>query len=328
LAVDISAHGGVRVIERILQTLERLGATVCEPAEAVELAWPTGSLIEHEALEALTRAKTERAVRFLAWQCEHLVDALEAVASLCRSDPAAARRRLEVMAEGYSIRRKLIEGVTVALVGPPNSGKSTLFNRLIGRPATVVSPQPGTTRDWVAEPVEMDGVPVTLVDTAGRWDSADALERQAVEAGRRAVERADLRVLLVDGSAPLSQAGLELLAASHAWPHCLVVLNKADAGSAWESWDVRTKSEELGETPLMISAVTGAGCDELVPVILAMLGYRGWVESVPCLFTPRQAEAAATVVSALPNDPRAAEERLHRDLIGRCDEVTSTEGGL
>jgi 50S ribosomal subunit-associated GTPase HflX len=108
----------------------------------------------------------------------------------------------------------------------------------------------------------------------------------------------------------------------------LVVLNKADAGSAWESWDVRTKSEELGETPLMISAVTGAGCDELVPVILAMLGYRGWVESVPCLFTPRQAKAAATVVSVLANDPRTAEERLHRDLIGRCDQVTSTEGGL
>ncbi len=327
-AIDIGAHGGVRVIERILQTLERLGAAVCEPAEAVGLAWPTGSLIEREALEAMTRAKTERAVRFLAWQREHLVEALEAVASLCRSDPAEARHRLAAMAEGYSIAQRLIDGVTVALVGPPNSGKSTLFNRLIGRLATVVSPQPGTTRDWVAEPVEMDGVPVTLVDTAGRWDSADALERQAVEAGRRAVERADLRLLLVDGSAPLSQAGLELLAASRAWPHCLVVLNKADAGSAWESWDVRTKSEELGETPLVISAVTGAGCVELVPAILAMLGYRGWVESVPCLFTPRQAEAAAMVVSALPNDPRAADERLHRDLIGRYDEVTPTEAGL
>jgi tRNA modification GTPase len=326
LAVDISAHGGVRVIERILQTLERLGATVGEPAEAVELAWPTGSLIEREALEALTRAKTERAVRFLAWQREHLVDALEAVASLCRSDPAATRHRLAAMADGYPIARRLIDGVTVALVGPPNSGKSTLFNRLIGRPATVVSPQPGTTRDWVAEPVEMDGVPVTLVDTAGRWDSADALERQAVEAGRRAVERADLRVLLVDGSA--SQAGLELLAAARAWPHCLVVLNKADVGSAWESWDVRTKSEELGETPLMISAVTGAGCDELVPAILAMLGYRGWVESVPCLFTPRQAEAAESVLSVLPHDPAAAEHRLKRYLIGRCAEVTSTEDGL
>jgi tRNA modification GTPase len=326
--VDICAHGGVRVIERILQTLERLGATVCEPAEAVELAWPTGSLIEHEALEAMTRAKTERVVRFLAWQREHLVDALEAVASLCRSDPAATRHRLAAIADGYPIARRLIEGVTVALVGPPNSGKSTLFNRLIGRPATVVSPQPGTTRDWVAEPVEMDGVPVTLVDTAGRWDSADALERQAVEAGRRAVERADLRVLLVDGSAPLSQAGLELLAAARAWPHCLVVLNKADAGSAWESWDVRTKSEELGETPLMISAVTGAGCDELVPAILAVLGYRGWVESVPCLFTPRQAEAAESVLSVLPHDPAAAEHRLKRYLIGRCAEVTSTEDGL
>jgi tRNA modification GTPase len=322
LVVDISAHGGVRVIERILQTLERLGASVGEPGDAVGLAWPTGSQIEHEAIEALTRAKTERAVRFLAWQRENLPAELEAIALLCRSDPAAARQRLTAIADGYAVARTLMEGVTVALVGPPNSGKSTLFNRLIGRPATVVSPQPGTTRDWVAEPVEMDGVPVTLVDTAGRRESDDPLEQQAVEVSRRVTERAEVRLLLLDGSQPLSSSGKELLAASHLWTGCLTVINKADAGNA------RPAPNVGGHNNVSISALTGTGCDKLLSAILAVLGYRGWVESIPCLFTARQAEAAADVLSVLPLDPMAAEQRLQQCLIGRCDQVTTTGGGL
>ncbi len=322
LVVDICAHGGVRIIERILQTLERLGASIGEPGDAVALMWPTGSLIEHEAIEALSRAKTERAVRFLAWQRKNLPAALEAVASLCRSDPAAAGQRLSAIADGYTVARTLIGGITVALVGPPNSGKSTLFNRLIGRPATVVSPQPGTTRDWVAEAVEMDGVPVTLVDTAGRGEADDPLEQQAVEAGRRVVERAEVRLLLLDGSQPLAPSDENLLASSRLWAGCLTVINKTDAGKAWPAQQVG------GHKNVSISALTGAGCDELVASILELLGYRGWVESVPCLVTARQGEAAADVLSVLPQDPMAAEQGLQRCLIGRFDQVTTTGGGI
>lgn len=322
LAVDISAHGGVRVIERILQTLERLGASVGEPGDAIGLAWPTGSLIEYEAVEALTRAKTERAVRFLAWQRENLPAELEAVALLCRTDPAEARQRLSAIADGYAVARTLVEGVTVALVGPPNSGKSTLFNRLIGRPATVVSPQPGTTRDWVAEPVEMDGVPVILVDTAGRREAHDPLEKQAVEVSWRVTERAEVRLVLLDGSQPLSSSERELLETSRHWSGCLTVINKTDAGGAWPAPNVG------GHNNVSISALTGAGCGKLVSAILEVLGYRGWVGSVPCLFTARQAEAAVAVLSVLTRDPMAAEQGLQRCLIGRCDQVTTTGGGL
>jgi len=336
LAVDISAHGGVRVIERILQTLERLGASVGESGEAVALAWPTGSMIEHEAVEALTRAKTQRAVRFLAWQRENLPAELEAVALLCRSEPVEARRRLTAIADGYPVARTLIDGATVALVGPPNSGKSTLFNRLIGRSATVVSPQPGTTRDWVAEPVDIDGVPVTLVDTAGQREADDPLEQQAVEAGRRLVERAQVRLLVIDGSQPLSSSGKELLAASRTWPGCLTVINKIDAGSLW-NWKSNLQSDSdspplkrwgAQHKTVSISALTGAGCDELTSGILGVLGYRGWVESVPCLFTARQAEAAAEVLSVLAREPLAAQQRLQQCLIGRCGQVTTTGCGL
>ncbi len=333
-AVDICAHGGVRVIERILQTLERLGARVGERGESIELAWPTGSVIEHEVVEALTRAKTERAVRFLSWQRENLLSELEAVASLCRSDPAAAQLRLSTAADGYRIARTLIEGVTVALIGPPNSGKSTLFNRLIGRPAAVVSPLPGTTRDWVAEAAEMEGVPITLVDTAGQWDSADSLERQAVEAGRRVVERAEVRLLLLDGSQPLSQPSKDLLSSSRSWNGCVTVITKTDAGSAWKPWE-GTGDRAAGGTrcngarhAVSISAQTGAGCDELVSKVLEVLGFLGWVERVPCLFTARQAEAAADVLSVLPRDAAAAEKRLLQSLIGRCDNVTWSGEGL
>jgi len=327
-AVDICGHGGVRVMERILLTFERLGVSVGEFADAIELAWPTGSVIEHEVIEALTRAKTERAVRFLAWQRENLLVELEAVASLCRSDPTVARLRLKAVADGYRIARTLIEGATVALIGPPNSGKSTLFNRLIGRPATIVSPLPGTTRDWVAEAAEMEGVPITLVDTAGRWDSADPLERQAVEAGRRAVERAEVRLLLIDGSQPLLQPGEELLKSSRSWDGCLTVITKADAGSAWKSWEGTGGQAASGTRgngtrhTISISAQTGAGCDGLVSTILEVLGFRGWVERVPSLFTARQAATAEDVLSVLPRDATAAQQRLERSLIGRCGKVT------
>ncbi len=319
--VDICAHGGVRVIERILQTLERLGATVCRPEEAAGLTWPTDTLIEGEIVQALVRAKTERAVRFLAWQRSNLLPALEKVATLCRSDPERARQQLAGMAEGFPVARPLLEGITVALVGPPNSGKSTLFNRLIGRPATVVSPHPGTTRDWVAEPVEMDGVPVTLVDTAGHWDSPDALERQAVEAGRLVLEQAEIRLLLLDGSQPLSQAGRELLAASRNWGGCVIVMNKADAGPVFVL-------EEEKRPIVSVSALTGGGCDELISVVLSTLGYRRRVESVSCLFTARQVNAAREVLSRLRDDPKSAELHLKRHLIGRRDEVTARSGGL
>lgn len=322
VAVDISAHGGVRVIERILQTLERLGASVGEPGEAVALMWPMGSLIEYEAIEALTRAKTHRAVGFLAWQRENLPVELEAVALLCRSDQAKARQRLSAIADGYPVARTLIDGATVALVGPPNSGKSTLFNRLIGRLATVVSPKPGTTRDWVAEAVEMDGVPVTLVDTAGRREADDPLEQQAVEVGRRVTERAEVRLLLLDGSQPLTLSGKELLEASRLWAGCLTVINKADAGNAWPSLKVSVHKT------VSISALTGAGCDVLVSAILEILGYRAWVESVPCLFTARQSGAVEDALSDLPRDPMAAEQHLQRCLIGRYDQVTTTSSGI
>jgi len=321
-AIDISAHGGVRIIERVLQTLERLGALVGEPGEAVGLAWPTENIIEYEALEALTRAKTERGVRFLAWQREYLPAALEALAHCCHTDPPEALRRLKAIADGYPVARTLVEGVTVALVGPPNSGKSTLFNRLIGRPATVVSSQPGTTRDWVAEPVEMDGVPVTLVDTAGRREADDPLEQQAVEAGRRVMERAEVRLLLLDGSQIIAPADAALFEISRRWAGCLTVINKADAGIVWPT------SKVGANKTVLISALTGAGCDDLVSKILEVLGFRGWVERVPCLFTARQAEAAADVLSVLPRDRWAAGQRLEQVLIGRCKQVTPAGSGI
>ncbi|MBU0718856.1 MAG: 50S ribosome-binding GTPase, partial [Planctomycetes bacterium] len=199
-AFDISAHGGVRVVERILQALERAGARIGDSVPQNSSAWPADSLVEAEAIDVLRMAKTERAVRFLAWQRRRLGPWLDHVASECLTDPGAAQDHLTAMIDRAKTAQDLIEGVTVALLGPPNSGKSTLFNRLAGRGAAVVSPTEGTTLDWVSVPVEIDGLPVTLVDTAGTDDNPAEPERQVAAAQRQSGTSSLVWVVVFDES--------------------------------------------------------------------------------------------------------------------------------
>lgn len=319
-AFDISAHGGVRVIERILQALERQGAPLCDVHDPPVPLWPTRNLIEQEAVEALARAKTERAVRFLAWQRQHLAPSLERVASLCGVDWERAREALEAMVARSQAARTLIEGATVVILGPPNSGKSTLFNRLLGRSATIVSSRAGTTRDWVTGPAEMNGIPLTLVDTAG-WltSTGDQLEHRAVESGWAIAQQADLCLLLLDGTELISvhlRQARNLQAACRSLPRRLTVINKVDQESPSDDNLLPDGSAGREDPPLRVSARTGAGLDRLAHRILDVLGYDDWVDATPCLFTSRQASVASGLISDLGDRPAAAEAAIRGPLIG------------
>lgn len=318
-AVDITANGGVRVLERILSVLERLGAPVATAEESVSAAWWSRTLIQRELIEALAHARTERAVRFLARQRQTLLPRLQDIARFCGSDWERARLELTTLLAGYPAARVLLEGATVAIIGPPNSGKSTLFNRLLGRPAALVSSRAGTTRDWVAEPVEIHGVPITLVDTAGSHGRAGDLERQAIEAGTRIVRNADLTILLVDGSVPLSAEEIETIRdTASLFPRGIIAINKSDEGIAWDE-DYLRRCTGLEQAPVRLSAMSGSGVDRIGKQVLESLGIREQrKDTVPVLFTARQAALAKELLCWNGFPPPSA-SWIEQHLIGRID---------
>jgi tRNA modification GTPase len=316
LAVDISAHGGVRIIERILQTLERLGAPACEPFAAIQDVWPARDHIEAEAIEALCRAKTARALRFVAWQRQHLSALLGELAEKVTADQASVRDQLEAVIDRFALARTLLRGAVVAIVGPPNSGKSTLFNCLLGRPAAIVSPTAGTTRDWLAESIELDGIPVTLVDTAGRHEARDALEQLAIEAGRSVAERADVHLLVFDGTQPLPDP-LRDAGKTHGIPVVLAA-NKSD---------LLARAHHAPDAAALVSAKTGEGVQALVQLLVTSLGFSSWPDEAPSFFTERQVRIARNALSRLRTDPPGTAEAIRRELLGWPDPGTSATHG-
>lgn len=315
---DICTHGGVRVVERVLETLDRSGAPLRHSTERAPSVWAAFDRIEREIVEALQRARTERSVRFLARQRRTLACSLAEIAKLCRTNPARGGSALQRLLDGYDAARVLLAGATITIFGPPNTGKSTLFNRLVGRPAAVVSSRAGTTRDWVSSPIEVEGIPITLVDTAGWHGALDDLEREAVHAGLGIVRRARLALLVLDGSVPVPD--FAKLFGDEPPPErgCLVIANKEDLGREWRATDLAAASG-LGAEPLLwVSAQTGTGIKQLVKALVRMLGLESWDDHAPApaLFTVRQAELAARSLSDLPADGEAAETLIKNELIG------------
>jgi tRNA modification GTPase len=307
---DVSTHGGVRIVERVLQALEDKGLRF-EDAGSVP-SWKAGNKIELEILDALGRAKTERAVRFLSMQRRRLVCEIRRVAGLISDNNLAARDALQDLLSGCTAARRLIEGVSIALVGPPNSGKSTLFNALVGRGAAVVSQQAGTTRDWVEASLEMDGLSVRLIDSAGTREPVDELERQAIEAGRLRVSDADLRILVLDGTEHDPHNACDMLKRFDT--PLIVALNKSDLesfGSAPES-----HTPKAGETQtIQLSARTGAGIDSLGVCVRQMMELGLLEDNRPTLFTERQRHIAYTALSDVRGGGRQAEKILTDEMI-------------
>jgi len=209
----------------------------------------------------------------------------------------------------------LLNGATVALIGPPNSGKSTLFNRLVGRPAAVTSPIPGTTRDWIAEDVEVEGIPITLVDTAGRHSKSEELERQAVESGVSRSQSASVILLVLDSSCSLGASEKDLLAECPTVVPMLVVANKSDLECKWGLADLHELQPSFRSELVRVSALSGFDCDALANAILKALGLTEFDDANVCLFTDRQVLVARAALSAL--EVESAAMMIREELIGR-----------
>jgi len=318
--VEISGHGGSLVASRVLAAALAAGARMARPGEFTERAFLNGKLdlTQAEAVMDLISANTPRAAKAAAGQLEgrlgeeinalraELLDAvahLEAFIDFPEEgiDPdsgALLRARMEKIAghleqllatanEGRLLR----EGISLALCGAPNAGKSSLLNCLLGTERAIVSATPGTTRDTIEEMANLGGYPFRVIDTAGLRETADAVEREGVTRARHAAEQADLRLHLVDASA--LQDGITPLFEDE-----LLVFNKVDLVSD-------RASLPAGQ---LISCRSGEGLEALVSAILSKVTGRSDGEPAPdgaainarhqeCL--QRAASALATTIAML-----------------------------
>lgn len=294
--VDLSCHGGVRVVERILAAFSRAGARVADSSDAPFPARELPEQIRFRALTLLERARTRRAALFLMAQADLLPREYERILQLARDGKVAeAQAALARLAERSTGSHRLIQIAEVALVGPPNAGKSRLANRLAGRhDGAIVTERAGTTRDWVTLDASFEGVPVTLIDTAGDRATDDHLEGAAIGAGRRRIEQADAVILVFDAADRQSEA-----ARSEWWGRLsgrkwILALNKSD---------LCPKAPSLGDAgpgdaPVaVISAETGDGVDHLRHLIVEQLGIPSLPPGLPIIFEETLRVRTATLAS-------------------------------
>ncbi len=316
-AFDVSVHGGIRILERLLQAFESLGAHCRDIREHPEAMWPAMNGLDADFVSALARAKSERAVRFLAWQRVHLPAYLESLVSRCVTHPRETAAALTDLIGRAPAAETMIDGARVVIVGPPNSGKSTLLNCLAGRPVAVVSPRAGTTRDWVTADVEFQGVPVQLIDTAGQHTRGEPLEQLAMQMGRRRAASAQLCLVVLDGAAPVCSSSMTGLRDFFIGDKAVLVLNKTDLGLRCKVLDQHWPDGDVNRPVRHISAKTGAGTDQLVDTIQSLLGFAGWSDEAPALFCQRQVRIGSDILSMLPGQARAAAQCIRDRLLER-----------
>ena len=290
---ELYLHGGQTTVRRVLALLGR-HARGARPGEFTERAFLNGKLdlAQAEAVMDLINAGAERSAnsalaqltgrlseRIAAVEAQ-LLDALSGleaaidypeeleddVTSALPGVLAAAEAELAALIGTGLSGRVLREGARVALIGRPNAGKSSLLNALAGAERAIVTQFAGTTRDVLEEAVSMDGIPVTLFDTAGIRAADDPVERIGVERARRAAERADLLLLCFDAAAPLSEED-EALLAETAGRSRLAVCCKGDLPALWEAEAL----SPYGIEALAVSAETGEGLAALRRAIAASI---------------------------------------------------------
>jgi len=255
--VEISCHGAPVILRYLVECCLERGARAAEPGEFTLRAFLNGriDLTQAEAIRDLIEARTLYQARVAAQQLEgsvstrlkphkevllDLIARLEAGIDFAEDDVAVMdwqevlarldriRGDLSKLVEGFDYGRIVREGLSLAIVGRPNVGKSSLFNRLLSQERAIVTPIPGTTRDLVAESASVGGIPLRFIDTAGVRETLDLVEKLGVEKTFQAVADSDLRLLVLDVSEPWTEEDSRLLSKVRPLGSLLVACNKSD----------------------------------------------------------------------------------------------------
>jgi len=294
--IEIACHGSPVVLRWALERLCQAGARLAEPGEFTLRAYINGriDLPQAEAIRDLIDATTLYQARVAAQQAEgsvsrrlkpvkeqllELIALLEAGIDFAEDDisvapPEEILRRLgpieaavTALAASFAYGKLVHEGFTLAIVGRPNVGKSSLFNRLLEHDRAIVTEIPGTTRDVVSETASLGGIPIRFLDTAGIRRGEDVVESLGIERSYQAMADADLTLVVVDGSQNLTGADETLIQRARSSGKALVALNKSDLPQLATVADA-----------LPVSALTGSGIDELRQTIVNAVVPEGRLE--------------------------------------------------
>ncbi|MGA8041552.1 MAG: tRNA uridine-5-carboxymethylaminomethyl(34) synthesis GTPase MnmE [Terracidiphilus sp.] len=339
--VEIAAHGSPVVLDLLLRRALALGARLAEPGEFTQRAFLAGKidLTQAEAVRDLIDAHTLTQARQAASQMGgalsrrvlpmkqslvELIALLEAGIDFAEDDvevtPQAeiARRIAELIAplralEASSTRGRIVhDGLTLAIVGRPNAGKSSLFNRLVERERAIVTATPGTTRDLVTERIALDGIPLELVDTAGLREAQEEAEQMGIARSREALADAALVLVVLDATQPLNDEERGLLAAVQGRP-AIAAVNKSDLAAEGTS-TAEHATTSAGIPALPTSALTGEGISELRRRIVELA--TGGAAPEPGMLTSlRHQQAIATASQGLRDADRANSESVPHEMI-------------
>ncbi len=337
--VEIAAHGSPVVLDLLLRRAIARGARLAEPGEFTQRAFLSGrlDLTQAEAVRDLIDAQTLYQARVAASQLGGalsrriqpakdaliaLVATLEAGIDFAEDDIdvipnaeilasiEAIREQLAPIEASFAQGRIIHSGITLAIVGKPNVGKSSLFNRLVERERAIVTAAPGTTRDLVTERVAIGGIPVNLVDTAGLREAADEAEALGIQKSREALAEADIVLVVLDATASEFGEEQELLATLEN-RKVIAIRNKIDL--LQESGVI--SPEPSPQPALAVSAKTGQGIPVLRNAILDLANGASAEEQTGMLTNLRQYQAVATAIASLGAAAKSTAQRIPHEMI-------------
>ncbi len=336
--LELHGHGGPVVLDQLLARTLELGARLARPGEFSERAFLNGKLdlAQAEAIADLIASGSEAAARSalrslqgaFSARVESLVERLTALRTYVEAAIDFPDEEIDFLTDGHvalglaelageleavntaAVRgRRLHDGLTVVIAGPPNAGKSSLLNRFAGQDSAIVTDVPGTTRDLLREYVQLDGLPLHLVDTAGLRDSDDAVEREGIRRAREALERADRALLVLDDSAPDPATEQALVEALPNGLPVTVVRNKIDLSGRAPGCGSGPHGAELG-----LSLKSGDGFEALRDHLKEVSGYSG-TESGDFMARRRHLDALAKAGEAVDQAREQLAEAAAGELV-------------
>ena len=293
--IEIDCHGGVLVMKKILETVLKYGARPAEPGEFTKRAFLNGriDLSQAESVIDVINAQNELALKSSVSQLQGAVlEKIKAIRAVVLHEIAFIESALddpehvslegypeqlhEIMSDAHSKVKKLLdssdngkmlkEGINTAIVGKPNAGKSSLLNILVGEERAIVTEIAGTTRDILQEQIQIGGIGLNVIDTAGIRDTEDIVEKIGVNKSREYIEKAELIIYVVDSSTELDENDQEIIEAIQN-KKAIVLLNKSDLDAKTDASVLQT---QLSKPTLSISAKNNTGIHELETLIEEM----------------------------------------------------------